>query len=476
MPKINSGFLCCRVTQNRTISNRGAKNRVEIQSPWFRLGKGLGVSEFPEIAFVSRSFDCERLNVSRLMPVLLQIVIALAVSVSAFETCAAQLNVRLLFDSNWETRMNSLATAAGVTNFDASERIVIRNNIESQLNTMFGNFNVNFSQSNPGGSFSTIDFGSNTGALGQAPLDFMNLSVVQTAQVNPANFGFILDEFTGSSNRSLQITQISTALSGTAGHELGHSLGLHHHNSYGTAGISPATYNNTMFLQNNHVMATGPTGLGETGRETERTFSKWSNLLLEATGGAVVGLHGTTGTAIATTVLQEQDFTAADVGGTLLTAQALILSQMPISSLAAANIASSIETGTDVDLFSFTMTGAGTVTAETRSSSFYGNSIDSVLRILDSNGNLVFGDDNILYSSNGFQFGTGTNQSDETYLINVPLTSAGTYFLEVTSFSNTDTGNYNFVIGLAMAIPEPCSLAICTLLGSAVFLQHRKKR
>jgi len=390
--------------------------------------------------------------------------------------CTAQMNVRLLFEANWEARMDGLASniGGGFVTFSAAERITIRNNIESQLNTMFSSFTVNFSQTNPGGSFATIDFGSTSGALGQAPLDFMNLTLVQTAQVNPANFGFILDEFSGLANRSLQISQISTALAGTAGHELGHSVGLHHYNSYGTQGISPATYSNTLGLQNNHVMATGPTGLGESGRETERTFSNWSNLLLESAGGANFALRGNTGTALASTVLQEQNFTAADVGGTLATAQALALSLMPISGLHAVNLASVIGTGTDVDMFSFTMTSPGTVTAETRSSGFYASSINSVLRLLDSSGNLVFGDDDIRFGATTFNSGGGSIDTTDTFLINVPLLAAGTYFVEVTSFSTTDTGSYNLLIGASMAIPEPSSLVLLSLAGGVACFRRKR--
>ena len=97
-----------------------------------------------------------------------------------------------------------------------------------------------------------------------------------------ANFGGFIES---NEPRSQQIQEIATSLAGTGVHELGHSLGLRHHAAYGTPGITPSNYNNTQGLQNAHYLATGSTGLNEIERESTRTFSTWSNVLLEAALG-----------------------------------------------------------------------------------------------------------------------------------------------------------------------------------------------
>ncbi len=388
----------------------------------------------------------------------------------------AQMDVFLNFDADWTTNLNTATTDAGVTDFSASERLLIESNVEGELNSIFSDFLLTFSSSSPGGDFTTIDFGANTGggALGSAPLDRFNLSVNQTANLFANNFDFILDEFSGSTGRTEQISQISSAITGTAAHELGHSVGLHHFHSYGTPAITPANYADTGGAQNAHIIATGSTGLNELGRESNRTLSQWSMLIMESAGGLNPALHGNIGTALASTVLMEEDFlNGGDVGDTVGTAEFLTGIALPISGYEfAANAYSEIDTGSDEDMFALTL-DAGTLTAEVVSAQRWSNSFDTILEIFDTDGTtLLASNDNARYSGN--VYGSGGSGSNDSFLINVELATAGTYYVRVSSVGS-DTGVYNLIVGANLtAIPEPASGVILLCVGAGIAFRRRR--
>ena len=304
----------------------------------------------------------------------------------------SQMDVFLDFDAAWQSNLNSLASSNGLTTFSAAEISTIESIIESELNTQYSDFLLNFSTTSPGGTFSTIDFGATgSSALGTAPLDYFNVSASQTANMFITSFGFIINEFSGSTDRSTQIDQLSVAIAGTAGHELGHSIGLHHHHAYATAGIDPTNYGGTGGLQNQHLIATGSTGLNEVGRETSRDLSQWSQLIVESAGGLDMALHGVTGTALASTVLFETNhFSFGDVGDTTMTADALVDIALPISGYDhAVHAFSAIDSADDADVFALEVDGPALVTAEVVHRSRWGSSLDSMLEIIDTDGTTI---------------------------------------------------------------------------------------
>ncbi len=379
-----------------------------------------------------------------------------------------QMTVFLNFDSDWETNVSDAAVSAGVTVFSPTEVGQIETSIENDLNSIFADTLITFTTTVPGGDFTVIDFGAGgSGALGSAPLDYFNAFVNQTANMFVDNFDFIIDEFSGSTNRSTQIDQFATAIAGTAAHELGHTIGMHHHHAYSATAITPANYGATGGAQNDHIIATGSTSLGETGRETVRSLSPWARFMIQAAGGLDSGLHGVTGTALHDTVLFETDhFNGADVGDTTGTARALGAgTDLEYSGFNQSFHAfSELDNSSDVDIFSIDVIGPGTLMAEVVHNSRWGSSLNPVIELIDIDGTTILATNaDAAYSGN--TYGSGGFGVDDSFLVNVELDEAGTYFLRVTSEGGS--GVYSLLIGASTSpIPEPTSAAI--LVGLAL--------
>ena len=396
--------------------------------------------------------------------------------------------------ADWIDNLLRATTAAGVSAFSTAERSTIESSILSKLDTMYGSYDATFTTTQPGGSHERINFGAydgTAGNLGLAPLDFMNLYASTdtdedtAAKVFSNNFGIYIES---TDSRATQIAEFSASLAGTGGHELGHSVGLLHHHAYGDPGITPANYANTGDIQNDHIMATGSTGLSETGRETDRTFSTMSNLHLEAAGGANA-VFGTTGTALAATVLQQSnsDYGGTDTGDTTGTATALSLTSLPISGLNAAHTLGELDASDDVDVYSFTINSAAQLYAQIWSDGRFANAFDfdGELRLFDTDGLTVLANNgDVRYDGNTFN--SGTIRGYDSALVGIPLDSAGTYFLEVSnvgaipgSGAANDGGLYSLIFGAddVSAVPEPSSLAL-GMLGTIVFgaLRLRRRR
>lgn len=417
-------------------------------------------------------------------------VVALFIGIAAALSRPAVSQAEIIFldfGANWQTRLGELATSAGIDALDAGERTTLQNDIQSRLQTMYSSFSgVSFTQTSPGGTFTTVRFGEVDagGTLGVAGLDFGNLSTSQNVDVFTANFDFIVDEFTGSTNRAQQLDQLGAALSGTAGHELGHSFGGQHHHAYGTDGIDPSTYANTGGLQNQHVMATGPTGLDEVGRETNRTFSQFTNLTLEAAGGfntTVFGAQPAARALAATPLAQTDNLNGGDIGDTAGTAFATTLQNMAISGLRAFTNISLLSSETDVDVFSFTANAGFKLFAQVWSDLRYTNDFDGQLRLLDTDGVTVLAsNDDVLFSGNLYDGGT-LRELDPT-LMGITVAGPGTYYLEVSSVGNLNGvagGNYSLIFGIeedTASVPEPGSLTLCLVAAAGVGVVARRRR
>lgn len=387
--------------------------------------------------------------------------------------------------ADWIDNLATLTTAAGVDAFTPTERGTIETNIISKLSTMYGAFSGVTVSTTSAGSEERVSFGAydgTPGSLGVAPGNILNTSDHDgsegtAARVFTNNFGFILDEFSGSASRATQIEQISAALAGTGGHELGHALGVLHHHAYGDPGISPANYANTADIQNTHVIATGSTGLGEIGRETDRTFSKMSNLMLEAAGGGFFGGSTVAGTVLTTTT---PDITATDsVGGTTGSATALALTSLPVSGLDSAMATGVLQTAADVDVFSFAVSGASRFWGQIWSEFQFGDSFDTRLRLFDADGTTVLAtNEDVHYDGNTFD--SGTFRQNDSALLNISLPDAGTYFIEVASLGAVGgdaDGFYTLLFGADMtAIPEPSSLLLMAMVAFSFGARRWRKK
>ena len=356
-------------------------------------------------------------------------------------------NVWLDFNPGWDAHLFAAASSSGVAPFSVTETADLETEILSAFESAYAGYTVNFTTFDPGGPRERVDFGaitSSSSLLGQATLDFRNASN-STQDVYVANFDFILEP---ADDRTQQLSEFAAAVSGTAAHELGHAFGLRHFYAYGDPRITPANYSNTLGFQNDHLMATGSTGLNEMGRETARTFSDWSRLQLEL------------GSRLSNTNINELlELFVGDFGSTLAAAEPLSLQQLNISNAMAGVVIAELASDTDVDFFEFSVTTPSLLTAELWSG---GGFFDGTLAVLDAAGALVAEADNVLYSPT--TFGTGTEFSSDPWLLNIPL-QPGSYFIEVGALAPVPVGfgDYELTLGL-MAVPEPnCGMGLFCL-------------
>ena len=298
--------------------------------------------------------------------------------------------------------------------------------------------------------------------------------------------------------RAESIQEISTSLAGTAAHELGHALGLQHHFAYSASGITPDNLNNTGGLQNQHVIATGGTGINEREREqADRTFSPFSRVILDIAGGVTsqIGNFGRENTSIVDNPVfsdASELGTQNDAGDTFATAQQLSFQRGDTSGADISFIEADLDGGADdVDIFSFTLTGETTFTSHLFSEELrFAREFDPTLSLFDLSGTEIATSDDISYGGDTFDSDTIAGQvtgnaspSDDSFLFNVVL-DAGVYFLEVRASDvdisdNPFSGDQYFLVTSlvpsAVAIPEPSSAALLTLALSSGLLARRRK-
>ena len=392
------------------------------------------------------------------------------------QPAAAQQNVFVDF-SGFGTRLNELAADRGVTAFNAAEQTQIQANIVSNLQNIYSGYTVNFTQAAPvAGPFETLTFGNTTTQTGlfgiSDGIDYRNLNQSNTANIYTRSFGYALAGFSGSNNRAGQISNLSVGLSGTGAHELGHNLGLQHFDSYGDNGITPANYANTGGLQNAHIMATGQTGITSAQRLTPRTFNTEEKAKLEFAQGMTLNPPP---------IIAEQ----AGLHSTLLTAQTVNFTALPISGVNAFSLTGSISAAGQTDFYAFSGTAGNKFTAnilsQILSDARGAATIDSVLSIFDAGGNRLLLSDDVSFSGNTININAGSpTESRDSAFVNYLLPSTGTYYLSVADFGN-GVGNYElFAYGgdiSGAATPEPSTLVLVGSFGMAgMGLARRRTR
>ena len=396
-------------------------------------------------------------------------ILAVLLLVCAGFSAQADISVWLDF-ANFSTRLDELAAYATVDPFTALEQTLIKSTLQSQLNTIYSGFDVSFTETLPTGDHENVRFGATTtnrGLLGQAQeIDWLNLNLNDSASIYSTNFDFTIDEFSGSVDRAAQLSQLTTALAGTAAHELGHNLGLQHPDAYGDRRLTPSTYSNTHGWQNEHIMATGGdygTGLGETGRETARTFNTLETAKLEYADGLTA--------SPGPTYLEP-----GAVHNTPASALSLLFTYLPLSDVNGFSMYGSLGAVGEYDFFSFTGQRNEMFTANTISQVRFLNPIDSFLTLYASDGTTVLAsNDDIAFGGNTFN--GGTSYSDDSILLNYLLQNDDTYYLQVRDYS-TDTGNYALLTILDDSrVPEPSTLVLVGigLAGAGIRLRRRKK-
>jgi hypothetical protein len=333
------------------------------------------------------------------------------------------------------------------------------------------------------GVFDAIAYGKTSfgfTALGIADTDPANISSSQVGGIATGNFDFIIDEFDGTTDRPTQMAQLSTALAGTGAHELGHTLGLYHHQAYSDPGITPATYGATGGLQNKHIIATGETGLTEAGREVLRTFSPWEKAMLDFAGGATAAYPvGFDHKKLVTTpvpifLMEDGPF---DAGATPPTSLPIALTPGESSGMDLALVAGDLDlTISDADMFKFFVSEPSLLCAEIFSENRFGpgGGFDTLLLLLDAGGAMIAMNDDVFYDSD--VFGAVTFQQNDSFLLNIPLMPGMYHLLVHTSPASSIPVAVGDAYWLAMGlspIPEPTALSAFT---AAVVLAVRRRR
>ncbi|HMO15255.1 MAG TPA: hypothetical protein PKD64_14675 [Pirellulaceae bacterium] len=386
------------------------------------------------------------------------------VTIAAGSRANAQVNVFIDY-TNFQTRLNSATASAGVANFNATEVQTIQTNIMNYLNTAFNGYQINFTTTNPGGTFETLHFGLTGSGFGLADrIDLRNLVGNDVARVFTANFGTFINP---AAPRATQIVSLSNSLGGTASHEVGHNIGLEHRDPYGIAGIGNANSNGghqTFGQQNNHIMATGITGLTNAQRIVPRTFSDLSHAKLQFANGVV---------ADPIAPISEQ----AAPHSTAATAQNLTFSNFtdsPSAYTAGFLLEGSLSANGQADFYSFNLLEGTYTTMQIVSTVINGsNAINSILTLFDSNGTTILASNtSTQVSANGVNIG-GSTYSNDASIYNFLAPRDDIYFLRVTATTASDLGAYSLFVATT-AIPEPSGSLIAVFF--IVVLSFRRQK
>jgi PEP-CTERM motif len=382
------------------------------------------------------------------------------------------------------TNINSAATTAGfpANYFNAANVTTIENGVQAELGQVYHSFSIFFTTTQPMGNYTTLQFFNTTtmpeddGTLGISNnpngLDWRNQLATNVVDIFPANFSFALTA--PAANVAQNVTNLTMALGGTAAHELGHSFGLQHYDSYGDPSVTPTVpfnpanaYNNPNGAQNSHLMRTGGTGVSVAQRLTVPTLSTLETAKLEVANNLI---------ANGFTVTPEQ----GAAHGTPATAQALTLTHLAISGLNAAVVsAASISAAGENDYYKFTVPAqSGTITLNTIAnigSPIPNPAVDTNLQLYDTNGtNLLASNDDITFNGNTLLNSGGTVYNTDSLILNYPL-GPGTYFADVTGVGGQNTGNYELLVALG-PIPEPSTLLLTGVAALAGGWWRRRRR
>lgn len=387
--------------------------------------------------------------------------------------------------ADWIDELGKLTTSAGVTVFSAAERSTMEADILSQLGVIYADYDVTFTTTMPAsGVFDAIAYGKNSfgfGSLGDAPSDPGNIASSQVGGIATGNFDFIIDEFDGLDSRSLQMSQLATALAGSGAHELGHTFGLMHQHAYSDPSIMPMPHASTGGAQNKYIMATGPTGLDETGREVLRSFSPWEKAVLDIAGGAAAGYPGFDNQKLVTSpiLIDLSEEGPVDAGSTPLTAKPIALLPGETSGMDLALIAGDLDGFEgDMDMYKLLVPTPGMLTAEIFSTNRFGvpDNFDAFLALMGPVGPMGTSDD---VHFDGDAYGIGTFRENDPFLVNIPLMFPGEYYLLVHASPTPSipvdpmaTDYYWLMVGVT-PIPEPGSLGLLMAGAAALCFVRR---
>ncbi len=350
----------------------------------------------------------------------------------------------------WDSFNNS-----GAQDLTSDELASIKTGVVSRLQTAFNGFNINFSTSNPGGNFARLrfDLTAGVGNYGLADaIDWRNPVKNDTARVYTANFG---DFLSNSFNRTQNLAFLTDSLARISAHELGHNYGLQHYDSFGYATNTVNGGYDSGSVQTNHIMNTFAGGQTEVNTRQMGTFNELEKMKLEFADGIAPTLG--------TTVNE-----AAGDNNSLANAQFVQGTLLPVTQRYAVNVKGFIDGG-DQDFFRFSALQGDRITANIFSNTIVGDTVDTFIDLLDSNGNVLFSNDDISFSTTALM-GSGLYSFD-SLILNYTVAQSADYYVKVRGFGSTSIGDYQLLI--AGAVPEPATLGLVALAGLAA-LRRRK--
>ncbi len=333
-----------------------------------------------------------------------------------------------------------------------------RSQILAGLTADYAAFFTTFTDVQPNsGTFTTLFINQPpTGGLAEE-IDFRNLNLGLTATVD-------INGILGSPGAPATSQNFINLTTKVAAHELGHLMGLRHGDSFGPigSGLAPSVpgffYNPTYPGPSNatesvhHIMATPALGI-----ETiiDALNDEWFGareavkLAMWAYRGQVLpeqaGAHGTVGTAqpatLAPLTVPNTELSGPFVG--------------QVFDVDAIAVTGNISAGGQRDVYAITATAGQILNIEVMSDVLAGspqprfvNSIDSRVRVLDSNGTVI-----------PYFTGVADNddelESTDSIIIDLTIPSTGTYYIEVSAFGAADTGNYELFAYTFSAVAPP---------------------
>ena len=353
---------------------------------------------------------------------------------------------------------------AGV--FSAAERQAV----VSGLTDLYAGFDVDFTLTAPAGEFTQVTYdGFGLGGVAVTGIDFRNVQTNDLAFVG-----------TNGLQGRPSADQVNYAVN-VGGHELGHTLGLRHHDSFGPIGFGlPATNLNGSFLPSypgpqaatefpDNTMSTpafggsfdrffdGPTALGERSL-TKLQFAEQGLLGTESAG------FNDTVAAAQPLPLSVLDVPNTRPAGTL--AGDTLGDFLPVR---AGALAGSFDALDGFDVFSIDAFAGDFLSVEVVSnvvSQRLANTIDGNVTVLDAAGVPLD-----YYGAPAFN--EDEIETFDPWIFDLVIPADGTYFVQVGTFGAADTGDYELFVTSFGTIPEPATLALLALSPLALLRRRR---
>lgn len=356
-------------------------------------------------------------------------------------------------ENSFAARLQELTQIDG-HEFTATDISNLKAAIATAVDSAYAAWDVSFTQTQPAGDFETVSFGRTKDSVfdapevfGQAELDWLNINHITnddeaTAYVFPAQF---TKASLGNPAPAAYLNRLGNALAYWGIHELGHAFGLENQDAFGDPSIMPEYYANTFGVQNRNFMAIPSFGLAPAQFDSLAgfAFSPLSRVKL----GMAAGLSAS---PLPTTQENSTEHASA------ATAQQLVFASLPGASGQAVDVELA-STSDEPDFYKFDMQAGELLTVATLATNVYEHtldpsdpfSFDTVIRLFKPNGTtLVMTADDIRTGVNKFGNIPETTLLDQdSQIVNyrVPAGEGGTYFVEVTSKTQS-TGFYDLLV------------------------------